>query len=360
MTNNFDFQSHPLVAIWEANSDLAPPSDGLVLFPSGDKLELTDKEAEQMIRDLAELKPPVLIFAGTDPLRRANILSLVQYAASCDLHPNMVLTPQSKATRDTITDLKKANLSRLTLSLHGGTAETHDTISGVSGSFARTIQAIRWAIECRLPVQIQTEVNRRNLDQLETIAAALKPFRILGWSLSFPVPRPGEPLRDLPSASEFEEAFSSIYALAERLPFKVKTLEAPHYKRFVVQQRTRARHVNSGPVVLPFADAGIPGIVPVNEGRAVVFISSAGEIFPSQGLRISAGNVRDDRLTDVYRKSALFDSLRDPANLKGKCADCEFKDMCGGSRARAWILAEDMFSEEHCCSYQPAHARKLG
>jgi radical SAM protein with 4Fe4S-binding SPASM domain len=360
MTNNFDFQSHPLVAIWEANSDLARPSDGLVLFPSGDKLELTDKEAEQMIRDLAELKPPVLVFAGADPLRRANICSLVQYAASCGLHPNMLLPPQSNLTRETIVELKRANLSRLTLVLNGGSRESHDTVSGVSGSFARTMQAIGWATECRLPVQIQTELNRRNLDQLEAIAAAIRPLRILGWNVSFPVPRPGEPLRDLPSATEFEEVFSTLYALAQGVPFKVKTAEAPHYKRFVLQQRTRARHVSPGAVVLmPFTDAGVPGVLPVNEGRAMVFISSNGEIFPSQGLRVSAGNVRQDRLTDVYRNSVLFDSLREPANLKGKCSECGFKEICGGSRGRAWIMTEDMFSEEHCCSYQPAQARKV-
>jgi AdoMet-dependent heme synthase len=358
MTNNFDFQSHPLVAIWETNIDLGPPGDGLAFFPSDDQLELTDKEAEKMIRDLAELKPPVLVFAGADPLRRKNIYSLVQYAASCGLHPTMLLAPHSNVTRTTIEELKKANLSRLTLALQGGTEGSHDAISGVSGSFSRTMQAIRWAIECRLPVQIHTELNRRNLDQIEPIAAAIKPFRVLGWSISFPMPGPGEALGNLPSSTEFEEAFSTIYALAQKLPFKVKTLEAPHYKRFVVQQRTRARATAPGLLVLPFTDTGIPGVLPVNEARATVLISNTGEIFPSRGLRISAGNVREDKLADVYRSSALFDSLRDPANLKGKCGECEFKEMCGGSRGRAWIIAEDMFSEEVCCSYQPVQARK--
>jgi AdoMet-dependent heme synthase len=358
MTNTFDYQSHPLVAIWETNTTLSPLSDDLALFPSGDKLELTDKEAEKMIRDLADLKPPVLVFAGTDPLRRANIYSLVQYAACCGLHPAMVLTPQSNVTRTTIENLKKANLSRLTVTLNGGTEESHDTISGVPGSFSQTLRAIRWAIESHLPVQIRTELRRRNLEELKAIAAAIRPFRVMAWSISFSVPRPGESLRDLPSASEFEMVFASIYSLAQQLPFKVKTLEAPHYRRFVVQQRTKARATNSGLLVMPLAEHGVPGILPVNEARATLFISSTGEIYPSRGLRISAGNVRDYRLVDVYRNSVLFDSLRDPANLKGKCGECEFKDICGGSRARAWVVAEDMFSEEHCCSYQPALAQK--
>lgn len=359
MTNNFDFQSHPLVAIWETNSDSGPPVDGRAVFPSDDILELTDSEAEQLIRDIAELEPPAMVFAGADPLRRANIYSLVQYAASCGLHPVVNLTPQSNVTRTTIEELKKANISRLTLMLHGGKEESHDSLSGVPGSFNRTVQAIRWAIECRVPVQVHTELRRQNLDEIEAIASVIRHFRVIGWSISFPVPQPGQSLRDLPSASEFEEAFSTIYMLAQQLPFKVKTVEAPHYRRFVVQQRTRARATSAGVLVMPFTDSGIPGVFPVNEGRAQVVISSTGEVFPTSGLRVSGGSVRDWKLADVYRNSVLFDSLRDPANLKGKCGDCEFKDMCGGSRGRAWAMSEDMFSEEHCCSYQPVAARKI-
>ena len=93
---------------------------------------------------------------------------------------------------------------------------------------------------------------------------------------------------------------------------------------------------------------------------ASLFTSSKGEIYPSKGLRISAGNVRQIKLKDVYHSAPLFDGLRDPANLKGKCNDCEFKWLCGGSRARAWAVSGDMFSEEPCCSYFPGAARKVG
>ena len=358
MTNNFDFQSHPLVAIWETNSDSGSPEGDFAVFPSDDNLELTDREAEQLIRDIGELEPPAMVFAGADPLRRNNIYSLVRYAATCGLHPVLNLTPESNVTRTAIEELKKASLSRLTVVLHGGTEQIHDSISGVAGSFSRTVQAIRWAIECRVPVQVQTELRRRNLNEIEAIASVIRHFRVIGWSISFPVPQPAQSLRDLPSASEFEEAFTKIYALAQQLPFKVKTVEAPHYRRFVLQQRTRARATSAGVLAMPFTDTGIPGVLPVNDARAQVVISSTGEIFPTSGLRVTAGNVRDWKLADVYRNSVLFDSLRDPANLKGKCGECEFKDMCGGSRGRAWAMSEDMFSEEHCCSYQPVAARK--
>lgn len=362
MTTNFNFHSHPFVAIWETNAGFGPQVHDKLDFPLSGPLELSDKEAEQLIRDVAELRPPVFFFAGDDPLRREKIYSLVQYAASCGLHPNMMLGPNSNVTRSAIADLKKANLSRLGLTLEAGSAQAHDHLAGCPGSFARTMQAMKRANDCRLPLQIHTNLRRRNLHELRQIASAIQSFRIVIWSISFPVPQPGESLHDLLSAAEFEEAFAVIHELARDLPFKVKTIDAPHYRRFVVQQRTRARGTSGGLAVLPSVSGGIPGILPINEAKATLFISSTGEIFPSKGLRVSAGNVRRQKLAEVYRNREPFESLRDPDNLKGKCGVCEFKDLCGGSRARAWAVHGDMFEEEPCCSYLPAAAvaRKVG
>lgn len=360
MTTNFDFQAHPLVAIWETNARSGPQMGDIVQFPGGDHMELTDREAEQLIRDIAELQPAVFILAGADPLGRESIYSLLQYAASSGLHPNMILGPNSEPARTAIADLKSAGLSRLGLTLEAGNAALHDHLCGIVGSYERTLATIKWANECRLPIQIHTNLRRRNLHNLRQIASVISRFRILGWSISFPVPQPRESLHELPSAGEFEEAFSTIHELAHELPFKVKTVDAPHYRRFVVQQRTTARVAAGGLRLLPSLHGGIPGILPINQERASIFVSSTGEIFPSRGLRVAAGNTRTHNLAEVYRNSLLFQALRDPGNLKGKCSYCEFKDLCGGSRARAWAVHGDVFAEEPCCSYLPAAARKIG
>src|SRR5919106_108067 len=117
MTTNFDFQSHLFVAIWETNARVGPQISDSAFFPSSDHLELDDKEAEQLIRDIADAKPRLFVFAGFDPLQRSRIYSLVQYAASCGLRPHMVLGPSSKVTRASMMELKKTNLSRLGLTL---------------------------------------------------------------------------------------------------------------------------------------------------------------------------------------------------------------------------------------------------
>jgi AdoMet-dependent heme synthase len=358
MNKIIDLESQPLIAIWETTVSQIERRDQN--FRPATKLELNDSEAEQLIRDVAELKPPVFVFAGDDPLGRDGIYGLVQYAASSNLHPVMLLTPASVVTRQTVTALKSASLSRVAYTLNGAESGLHDTISGVPGSFARTLQAIKWANEARLPVQIHTNLSRRNLDDLSAIATLLMKYRIVMWSIGFPVPRPHDSLRDLPSATEFEEAFEMIYTLAQKVPFKVKTVEAQHYRRYVIQQRTKARGMVGETIRPPFFDTGIPGVLPINEGVASVYITHTGDVLASKHLQVPAGNVRGEKLADLYRNSPLFKSLRDPANLKGKCGNCEFREMCGGSRSRAWSLSGDMFHQEDTCAYIPFNNRAAG
>lgn len=359
MNKIIDLDSQPLIAIWETSISPGRCRDQN-FRPATTQLELNDDEAEQLIREVADLKPPVFVFAGDDPLSRDGIYSLVQYAASNNLHPVMQLTPKSAVTPQIVAALKSASLSRLAFTLNGAEGSSHDVFSGIPGSFARTLQGIKWANEARLPVQIHTNLTRRNLGELSAIANLLTSFRIVMWSISFLVPGPDESLKDLPSASEFEEAFQSIYALAQRVPFKVKTVEAQHYRRFVLQQRTRSRMEMGEPGRAPFYDLGIPGVLPVNEGMASVFITHSGDVLAGQFMRVPVGNVRRHDLVDLYRNSPIFKALRDPANLKGKCGSCEFKEMCGGSRSRAWALSGDMFNQEESCVYQPLQVRKIG
>jgi AdoMet-dependent heme synthase len=359
MNKIFNLDSQPFIAIWETSVSSVGCHDQN-LRPATSKLELNDSEAEQLIRDVAELKPPVFMFAGDDPLSRDGIYSLVQYAASCNLHPVMLLTPASVVNQQTIADLKATSLARVAFTLNGAESGSHDVISGIPGSFARTLQGIKWANERRLPVQIHTNLTRRNLGDLSSIATLLLNYRVSMWSISFPVPGPYESLKDLPSSAEFEEAFESIYVLAQKVPFKIKTVEAQHYRRYVLQQRSKSKSLAGETGGLPaFFETGVPGVLPVNEGMASVYITHCGDVLASKSLRIPAGNVRQEKLVDLYRHSPIFQSLRDPANLKGKCGNCEFKEMCGGSRGRAWSLSGDMFSQEESCVYQPLHVRKI-
>lgn len=353
MKNNFDVNKTPVIAVWETTQacDVACLDYGNWIQPEADPLELSTLEAKKVIDEVAELCPPIFVLTGADPLKRADIYQLIRYASLHHLHPVLVLPATPLLTRDAIADLKHAGLSRLVLSLDGASAELHDLICGVHGSFERTMEAIQWAAHWKLPFQITTHFCDRNLHDLENLAALLKTLRITQWSVAFPVPSQPAELEDMPSAGQFEGAFARLYALAQKVPFKIKTSEAPHYRRYVLQQQAKARA--GGAMEPPQFEEGIPGIMPLNEDRGMLFISHTGEVYPCPSLPVTGGNVRVLKLAEIYRSSQIFTLLRDQANLTGKCGDCAFKGVCGGSRARAYAIHGDMFTEDPSCIYRP-------
>jgi radical SAM protein with 4Fe4S-binding SPASM domain len=358
MKTKIDVKNVPWIAIWETTQacDVTCPDYGDWIESEPSPLELTTQEAEQLVREVAELQPRIFMLAGADPLKRPDIYHLVRYAVSRGLQPIMAVRATPLLTQDAVFKLKEAGLSRLSLTLEGSNAELHDLVCGVPGSYAQTIQATQWAEEARLPFQITTRVCEHNLHDLENLALMLKPFRIAQWNVIFPVPaRPAE-IEETPSAEQFEEAFARLYKIAQHVPFKIKTTEAPHYRRYVLQQQALARAERPEQ---PQFEEGIPGILPVNEDRATVFIAHTGEVYPCASLPVVAGNIRIQKLGEIYRRSKVFASLHDVAKLKGKCSLCAFKQVCGGSRARAFAVNKDAFMEDPACIYHPPESTRV-
>jgi len=354
MKANFVLAQRPLVVIWETTQacDLSCFHCRAHAQSKRSPLELTTDEAKQFIRDTVELAPPIFILTGGDPLKRFDIYHLVEYAASQGLRPAMTPSATPLLTRTSIKELEKVGLARLAMSLDGSVPEVHDTLRGVRGSYFRTLEAIHWANQAGLPVQINTCISKRNLHDLDNMAALLKQFRIVLWSVFFLVPTGKEQIGDLPTAQEFEDTFVTLSRLGDQVPFRIKATEAPHYRRFIVQHR----HHPGGPrpthSVSEGLEPSVPSFLPINDGKGLIFVSHTGEVFPSGFLPVSCGNVRQEPLAAIYRNVPLLQRLRDSSNLKGKCHQCEFQGFCAGSRARAYAVSGDMFAEEPCCIYQ--------
>ena len=360
-----DFDQRPFVAIWETTQacDLACVHCRACAQPARSALELSTEEAKRLIDDVAALEAPVFVLTGGDPLKRPDIFELVEYASTHGVRISLTPSATPLLTREAILRLKQCGLARLAISLDGPTAEIHDAFRRVPGSYDRTLQAVRWAREIRLPVQINTTITRHNLRHQDSIIALLERLDIVLWSVFFLVPTGRGSAIDLISAEEFEQVFEKLYQTSQRVKFDIKSTEAQHYRRFLLQRRTEERRNGNGhrvPVMLGMSTPDGIGRAPrgINDGKGFVFISHLGEVFPSGFLPVAAGNVRKQSLTYLYRHSPLFVSLRDSGNLKGKCGVCEFREVCGGSRARAYALTGDVFAEEPCCIWQPK-ARKL-
>jgi radical SAM protein with 4Fe4S-binding SPASM domain len=175
------------------------------------------------------------------------------------------------------------------------------------------------------------------------------------WSVFFLVPTGRGKLDDLLNAEEFEQVFEKLYHLSKTASFDLKTTEAQHYRRYLRQQRVVERKASVTPTVAPSQAVDSIGRAPrgLNDGKGFVFISHTGEVFPSGFLPKSGGNIRQQTLATIYRESPVFLSLRDTSMLEEKCGACEFKEICGGSRSRAFALTGNPLAEEPCCSYVP-------
>ena len=355
--NAIDFNERPFIAIWEVTQacDLACVHCRASAQPDRHPMELSTDEGKRLIDQIAALQVPVFVLTGGDPIKRPDLFELIGHARSAGVRVSLTPSATPLLIRDIVIRLKEAGLARLAVSMDGAIAETHDAFRGMTGSFAQTLNAIRWANKIGLPIQINTTFSRRNIAEIDTIAALIESLNITLWSVFFLVPMGRGKLDDLLNADEFEQIFAKIYSLSKTVDFDIKTTEAQHYRRFILQQRVAERKAGAEISVTQDKAADAIGRAPrgLNDGKGFVFISHTGEVFPSGFLPMSAGNIRQQGLNSLYRESALFRSLRDTSKLEGKCGACEFKEICGGSRARAFALTGNPNAEEPCCSYVP-------
>ena len=355
--NTIDFSERPFIAIWEVTQacDLACVHCRASAQPDRHPMELRTDEGKHLIDQIAALKVPVFVLTGGDPIKRPDLFELIGHARAVGVRVSLTPSATPLLTRDVVVRLKEAGLARLAVSMDGASAETHDAFRGMTGSFARTLDAVRWANEIGLPVQINTTFSRRNIGEIDEIVALMEKLKIALWSVFFLVPTGRGKLNDLLSADEFEAVFAKIYSLSKTATFDIKTTEAQHYRRFMLQQKVVERRAGSAFSSNHEKAEDAIGRAPrgLNDGKGFVFISHTGEVFPSGFMPLSAGNIRRQDLAVIYRESSLFKDLRDTSKLEGKCGSCEFKEICGGSRARAHALTGNPHAEEPCCSYRP-------
>lgn len=360
-----DFSQKPFLVLWELTRAcaLACAHCRAEAVRQRHPDELTTQEGERLLDEIARFGSPLplLVLTGGDPLRRPDIYELVEASARRGFR--VALTPSGTAavTRDKLVRLKEAGLSRLAVSLDGSVPEVHDTFRRVKGSYGWTMKIIESAHALGLPLQINSTVTRQNLSDFPAIASLLEPLGIALWAVFFLVPTGrGKPEAQV-TAWDAERFLNDLYDLSARLPFDVKTTAAPHYRRVVLERQGGFRRdgrmgSESSPrrrVEGPAPDGILRARDGVNDGKGCVFIDHLGEVYPSGFLPLSAGNVRQASLVDLYRNHEIFCQLRDPELLKHRCGICPYRDFCGGSRARAYAVTGDYLADDPLCFYYP-------
>lgn len=314
-----------------------------------DPRELDTKRSQQLIEQLTQFpEPPLLILTGGDPFKRHDLFDIIQYAVERGLSVSITPSATPLVTTQALERLANLRVSRLAISIDGARAETHDAHRGVAGSFEHSLRILREAKSRGLSTQINTTIRPENLAELSAMADLGESLGIDLWSVFFLVPVGRAEFAVRLSADEYEQAFEALYRETHHRSYQIKTTEAPHYRRYLLQQYTKEkREANASRPPLPFARSGI------NDGKGVMFVGHDGTILPSGFLPVTCGAFPQDNIVDVYQNSPIFRSLRDPDQLQGKCGQCQFRQVCGGSRARAYATRNDYLAAEPDCCYQP-------
>lgn len=353
-----NFGSSPLVVFYETTRacDLVCAHCRACAQPRRDPGELGPAQGRALLDDLARFaQPPLVVLTGGDPMKRPDVHELVAHGVNRGL--TMAMTPSATplVTRDALMRLADSGLSRLAVSIDGANAASHDGLRGVRGSFEKSLEILADARDAGLSLQVNTTVHRGNAGELLDLANLLDGTGIVLWSVFFLVPV-GRAMADSRVAPDsYEELFALLAREARRRSYVIKTTEAPHYRRFLMQQRKRNRRTGQAVV----AEGAVPpGMMGTNDGNGVLFVSHTGVIQPSGFLPLACGRFPEDSVVDIYQHHELFRALRASDGFSGKCGVCEFRAVCGGSRARAFALTGDALGSDPDCTYQPPAWRR--
>ncbi len=350
-----NFEKSPFLVIWEVTQacDLACRHCRAKAQPKRHPLELTTEEGFRLMDDIRRFGRPLFVLTGGDPLKREDLSELVAYAKEIGLRVGLSPSGTPLLNRERLTRLFEAGLRSVSISIDGPDAASHDAFRNVPGSFQWCVNGARWTRELGMDLQINTTVTRYNWQRLDAMAELMDVLQVSRWSLFFLVPTGRGKVEDEISADAYEVVLNQLYDFSRQYDFRIKTTEAPHYRRVVIQRMAKEMGT-SVEALIEETNSGKGRFLPgINDGKGFVFISHTGSVFPSGFLPLSGGNVRTESLVDIYRNSPIFKALRNPDLLKGKCGRCEFRSICGGSRSRAFAVTGDFLEEDPYCAYEP-------
>lgn len=312
--------------------------------------ELTSQEGRRLIDRIASFAKPILVLSGGEPLVRPDVFEVASYAASKGLRVALA-TNGTLVTPEAARRIKESGIQRASVSIDGATARQHDEFRRVPGAFDRAWQGIENIRAAGVPFQINTTVVRHNLSDIPDILRLAVERGAVALHLFLLVPTGcGKEIADeeMISPQEYERVLNWLYDRSKDSPIGLKATCAPHYFR-VMRQRAKEEGTKITAESHGF-EAMTRGCL---AGSAVCFVSHAGEVYPCGYMPVSAGNVRSADFKDIWQSAEVFNVLRDPNNLRGKCGRCEYRRVCMGCRARAYACTGDYLSPEPDCIHEP-------
>lgn len=356
------FNDRPLLVFWEMTKacDLACAHCRADAQHEPSPCELTTDEGRRMIDEMAQLASPrpILILTGGDCLKRGDLLDLIDYARSVSVPVALAPSVTPLLTPERMRELREHGIKTVSISLDGMNASTHDAVRGVPGHFDATMRTLTELKEAGFTVQINTTVMARNVEQMADIAQLLHERHIDIWEVFFLIST-GRGTDVNASTPQQNEDICNFLVDASQYGFTVRSVEGPFLRR-INQQRHEGlpgpattdlyERLHSHLVELmgePTHEVCAPSAA-TRDGNGIVFIGATGDVYPSGFLPVPLGNLRNGSLVDIYRDTPLMRSIRE-AEFHGVCGDCSFKQLCGGSRSRAYASSGDPLGSDPAC-----------
>ncbi len=311
--------------------------------------ELTTEESFALLDNITTFASPIIILTGGEPLLRPDIFEIASYGTQKGLRMTMavngtLLTPE-KAVK-----MIDSGIQRISISLDGANAESHDAFRRMPGAFEGALRGIKNATEAGLPFQVNTTITQQNLHELAAIQEMVVSLGAVAHHIFLLVPMGrGKDLAEQGiSAEQYEKTLHWFYEQRDKVPLQLKATCAPHYYR-ILRQRAKSdgRDVSFQTFGLDAMTRGCLG------GVGFAFISHVGQVQPCGYLELDCGNIREKAFREIWESSTIFRDLRDFKGYKGKCGRCEYARVCGGCRARAYESTGDYLAPEPLCLYEP-------
>lgn len=358
------FEEAPFLVFWESTKacPLACRHCRAEAIPNPLPGELTTEEGKRLIEQVNEFgePKPTIIITGGDPLTRRDLFELIEYANNLGVPTGVAPAVSPNLTWETLKRLKKLGVRALSISLDGAAADVHEYMRQVEGNYEATLNAIKMAVETGLTVQVNTVIWKRNLHQLPNMAKLLKDLGVGIWEVFFLIitGRAVEALDITPQ--EYEDVLHFLVEVA-KYGLNVRTVEAPFYRRVKIEVCNGSSY--ESPLYLELVKrlrqllgepekSLDPRFMPTRDGQGIIFVAYDGTVFPSGFMPYPLGNVRKTSLVEIYRRHPLLAKMR-RAEFKGRCGVCEYRRICGGSRARAYSKYGDPLETDPACIYNP-------
>ena len=333
--------------------------------------ELDRSQGLALIDQLLEFDEPypALLLTGGDPLMREDFFDLVGHAKARGLYVAVAASVTPKLNGESVKRRKELGVDIISVRLDGATPDTHDRLRGVPGTWESTIRALLTAREAGLKAQVNTTVMRSNVEELADIFHIVRESGSAAWEVFFLIRTGRGAALEALQPAECEEVMQFLYE-ASHYGLPVRTSEGPSFRRVRLERQNHPtipagktyarlsallRALEGDPKPQPTTKVTLTG-----DGKGLMFVGYNGEVYPSGFLPILTGRVPEETLASIYRSSKVFAGLRDSSMLKGRCGRCEYREICGGSRSRAFAELGDVFGEDPACPYLPMASRTAG